>query len=272
MAPYIFDIGWSTGGEPHMVETAVLRTTFSSDVDSYDRLRPDYPPALVDWCLPRERPCAIVEIGCGSGQATKLFVESAARIVAIDLSAEMIEKAKYNLRAPNVAFIVGAFEDIELPAGPFDAVLSAQAIHWLDFDKAFARIRKLLRSGGRFASCWNALNLERNESLRRARDEILSVVPHFDKWPDSGRARFHAFEREWCSAIEDVFGNVESTTFSRDVLRERSWFLGWISTLSWWKALGPEQKSALEKSLPGMLPEVLEVRIDTLGIRADQGA
>src|SRR3954463_11880016 len=91
-----------------------LRTTFDADAARYDRARPGYPSALFDDLAalaglgPGSR---VLEIGCGTGQATVPLAERGYQVVAIELGAELAVVARRNLtRFPAVEVVTGAFE------------------------------------------------------------------------------------------------------------------------------------------------------------------
>jgi SAM-dependent methyltransferase len=113
-----------------------LRTTFDGDAERYDRARPGYPAALYDdlAALAGIGPgCRVLEIGCGTGQATVPLAERGCEIVAVELGAELAEVARRNLaRFPKAEVVTAAFEAWSLPPEPFDVVLSATAFHWID--------------------------------------------------------------------------------------------------------------------------------------------
>jgi SAM-dependent methyltransferase len=92
-----------------------------------------------------------LEIGCGTGMFTELFVQSGASIVAVDISPDLLERARRrNLSPERVVFLAGRFEDCEID-GPFDAVLGSSVLHHLDTEVALPRIRRLLKPGGCFS-------------------------------------------------------------------------------------------------------------------------
>jgi SAM-dependent methyltransferase len=89
-----------------------------------------------------------LEIGCGTGIFTQMFAETGARIVAVDISSELIEMAgSRGLPADRVVFLHRRFEDCDVE-GPFDAVIGSSILHHLDIQKALARIYELLKPGG----------------------------------------------------------------------------------------------------------------------------
>jgi len=89
-----------------------------------------------------------IEIGCGTGLFTELFASTGASIVAVDISEELLARARQReLPADRVRFVLGRFEGIEL-AGGFDAVIGSSVLHHLELDQALQAIRALLKPGG----------------------------------------------------------------------------------------------------------------------------
>jgi len=95
----------------------------------------------------------VLEIGSGTGQATKPLAERAFQITAIELGPNLAAVARRKLaRFPNVTIVEGAFEDWPLPPEPFDAVVSATAFHWLDPSVRVSRTADAMRLGGVLAT------------------------------------------------------------------------------------------------------------------------
>jgi SAM-dependent methyltransferase len=137
-------------------EAARLCVTFDEDAERYDRARPSYPPAVFDDLaeLAGIGPgCRVLEIGCGTGQATVPLAERGCEIVAIELGAELAAVARRNLACfPSVQVVTAAFERWPLPPEPFDVVLSATAFHWIDPAVRVAKSADALRAGGTLAT------------------------------------------------------------------------------------------------------------------------
>jgi SAM-dependent methyltransferase len=126
-----------------------LRWKFGEDAELYDRSRPGYPAELFAD-LPAA-PARVLEIGCGTGQATVPLARLGHEVVAVELSPDMAAVARRRLASfPNARVEVSAFEDWPLD-GRFDLVLSATAFHWLDPDVRMAKAADALRPGGRLA-------------------------------------------------------------------------------------------------------------------------
>jgi 2-polyprenyl-3-methyl-5-hydroxy-6-metoxy-1,4-benzoquinol methylase len=91
-----------------------------------------------------------LEVGCGTGMFTELFAQTGARLVAVDISGDLLQKAIARKLPERITFLEKRFEDCEVD-GPFDAVIGSSVLHHLDTDESFAKIYALLRPGGRMS-------------------------------------------------------------------------------------------------------------------------
>src|SRR5215204_3173875 len=105
-----------------------LRTRFNENALLYHRARPTYPPAVFDAIfdrLPHPARAAprVLEIGCGTGQATRPLAERGCEVLAVDLGADMTEVARSNLAAfANVEVIHADIEQWDPSETNFDLV------------------------------------------------------------------------------------------------------------------------------------------------------
>ncbi len=132
-----------------------LRATFSEAAELYDRMRPSYPRAVFDELAEFGRlgpGSRVLEIGCGTGQATLPLARRGYRVTAVELGVELAAIARRKLAPfPRVEVVVSAFEDWPLPHDAFDAVVSATAFHWLDPVVRVTRSAAALRPSGTLA-------------------------------------------------------------------------------------------------------------------------
>lgn len=90
-----------------------------------------------------------LEIGCGTGLFTEMFAQTGADLLAVDISGELLERAKARqIPSDRVRFLQGPFEE-SVVDGPFDAVIGSSVLHHLDVRIALTRIHALLRPRGR---------------------------------------------------------------------------------------------------------------------------
>ena len=101
--------------------------------------------------IPLERPLTVVDLGCGTGNVTRLLRERwpDARITGVDASAQMLAEArKQEAEISWEQSDLGAWK----PPESFDLVYSNAALHWLDDHPAlFARVGRNVAPGGALA-------------------------------------------------------------------------------------------------------------------------
>lgn len=134
-------------GEQYHLDPATYEAVITREVPAYDRLQ-----AAVASAVGGLEVADALELGIGTGRTATAVrpVLPGARLVALDASVEMLSYAR--AAHPDVDLRVARIED-DLPAGPFDLVYSALAVHHLDgAGKAdlFRRVAAVLRRGGRF--------------------------------------------------------------------------------------------------------------------------
>ncbi|MFM9443169.1 class I SAM-dependent methyltransferase [Streptomyces acidiscabies] len=133
----------------------MLRETFDTVAERYDRARPRYPSALVDTIVTRAglgRDSRVLEIGPGTGQLTVPLAATGCRLTAVELGAALAAVARRNLAdRPRTEVVVADFDTWEPPAASFDLVTCATAFHWLDPATRAARTAAALRPGGLLA-------------------------------------------------------------------------------------------------------------------------
>ena len=90
-----------------------------------------------------------LELGCGTGIFLERVAPSGAGIVGLDLSAELLAKARGRLgAAANVVLHRGNAESLPYAEASFDAVYGSSVLHHLDLDRALHEVLRVLRPGG----------------------------------------------------------------------------------------------------------------------------
>ncbi|MHB8352082.1 MAG: class I SAM-dependent methyltransferase [Thermoplasmata archaeon] len=177
------------------------RKEFDREASGYDttarRTMPRYRELhqMLEWGVPYlpTRPFTVLELGCGTGTLTARFLAAFphARITAVDISDEMLRRArtKTRLYRSRVEFHRGHFVDLKLP-GPFDAVVSALAIHHLsdpEKGRLFKTIARWLPSGGYFGNADDHLPEDPLFDYRFR--EIAAEVPSGARGSSTGASR-----------------------------------------------------------------------------------
>jgi SAM-dependent methyltransferase len=126
--------------------------SFGSAAAAYERGRPSYPPEAIDWLLPADAQ-QVLDLGAGTGKLTTRLVERGLDVVAVDPIPDMLERLRAAL--PETRALLGTAEEIPLQDNSVDAVLVAQAWHWVDPQRAIPEVARVLRPGGRLGLVWN---------------------------------------------------------------------------------------------------------------------
>jgi ubiquinone/menaquinone biosynthesis C-methylase UbiE len=98
--------------------------------------------------LPECRQSAL-EVGCGKGELSRRLAESFERVLAIDLSPEMIRLAREH--SPNLTNLEFELADIltyELPAENYDCIATIATLHHLPLREVLLKLKAALKSGG----------------------------------------------------------------------------------------------------------------------------
>lgn len=102
--------------------------------------------------LPDFQDKRVLDLGCGFGWHCRYAVEQGAiRVVGIDLSEKMLNKAKEINASPLIEYTCMAIEDFSYKPNSFDEVISSLAFHYLEsFDKVCSKVHQCLTVGGSF--------------------------------------------------------------------------------------------------------------------------
>jgi SAM-dependent methyltransferase len=131
------------------------RWSFDRDADAYARWRPGYPDRLYAIL---ERVCGlrpgsnVLEIGPGTGQATRELLARGARVTAVELGGNMTRRLRADF--PGLTVINADFTAVQLSDASFDLAVCATSLHWLDAAVAVPKIGRALRPGGWLAAWW----------------------------------------------------------------------------------------------------------------------
>lgn len=98
-----------------------------------------------------ERCRHILEIGCGTGAFSRLLAGRAEKVLALDVSPQMIRRARERSRLQtNIDFVLGDVMTQRLPDDRFDCVATLTTLHHLPTETVLRKIRRALKPGGVF--------------------------------------------------------------------------------------------------------------------------
>ncbi len=129
---------------------------FNEVPELYDRVRPTYPDELfadLRTITGTDERSSVLEVGCGTGQATRSLAALGCSVTAVEPGIEMAALARQRLATcDNVTVETSTFEDWDDRGRRFDLLVAASAWHWVDPSIGWPRAHDVLHPAG-----WMAL-------------------------------------------------------------------------------------------------------------------
>ncbi|MEJ2521996.1 MAG: class I SAM-dependent methyltransferase [Gammaproteobacteria bacterium] len=199
---------------------------FSAAAADYARYRPGYPEALPEFLAETApgRDCAW-DCATGTGQAAVMLASHFRRVIATDASAEQVARAR---PCPGVTYRVAPAEAPELPEGSADLITVAQALHWLDHDRFYVQVRRVLRPGGVVAAWAYTLARVRDAAAAPVNEVIQSFYEEMSPWWPPERAHVESGYRD----LPFPFEPVAAPAFQMHARWPMERLLGYFSTWS----------------------------------------
>ncbi|XP_059159777.1 putative methyltransferase DDB_G0268948 [Physella acuta] len=126
----------------------------------YAAFRPSYPQEVYDKIMsyhlerPGSPPCdqqLAVDVCCGTGQSTLPLTNYFGKVIGTDISEDQIGEVRKDVE--NLETVVASAEELHfLATGSVDLLTIATGLHWVDRDRFFKEVRRVLRPGGTFAA------------------------------------------------------------------------------------------------------------------------
>ncbi|XP_053327780.1 putative methyltransferase DDB_G0268948 [Spea bombifrons] len=89
-----------------------------------------------------------VDVGCGTGQSTRILVPYFQKIVGTDISQAQIEEARNADHFPNVTYSVSPAEELPVDDASVDLITACAAVHWFDTEKFLKEVDRILKPRG----------------------------------------------------------------------------------------------------------------------------
>ncbi|MFI0960776.1 class I SAM-dependent methyltransferase [Streptomyces sp. NPDC021080] len=133
-----------------------LGRVFNEVPELYDRVRPGYPDELFEdlgAITGMDERSSVLEVGCGTGQATRTLAALGCPVTAVEPGADMAALARRRLASfHDVEVETSTFEEWDDRGRRFDVLVAASSWHWVDPSVAWQRAHDVLCPGG-----WTAL-------------------------------------------------------------------------------------------------------------------
>jgi SAM-dependent methyltransferase len=239
--------------------------SFGVVAEAYERFRPGFPEDLFDTVMTYAgRPVqTALEIGAGTGKATRLFAARTVAVTATEPDEAMLAELCKNV-PPHVRTVRAAFEDLR-PDHAYDLVYAAAALHWTDPVGRWSRVAGLLRPGGVFASFGGPIQLADPavaEAVRSARAPFLDSddIPSPDGTPPDHDMQWPGTELQASAWFTDV----QQVVIERPLTMSAGDFVGYLSTVSAYLELPISDQDQVYRRIMRVLPETVEISADII--------
>jgi SAM-dependent methyltransferase len=237
--------------------------SFGAVAAAYERHRLGYPDELVDEVLAYAgRPVSTaLEIGAGTGKATREFAARGIAVTATDPDPEMLAELRRHVAA-SVTRVQASFEEVPTDT-TYDLVYAAASLHWTDPQTRWARAAALLRPGGVFASFGGPYQLA-NEHDQDAEDAARRrFLPEDDRGSPDGTPPDSPMQWPGTELEQsDLFTDVRQLVIERRFTQPVEEYVDHLSTVSYFLQLPePEQSEAFVAILEA-LPASVDIKAD----------
>jgi len=238
--------------------------SFGAMAGAYERFRPGYPVELFDMVMTYAgQPVrTALEIGAGTGKATRLFAQRGVTVTATEPDGAMLAELVKHVPT-NVKSVQAAFEDLRL-AESYGLVYAAAALHWTNPEGRWSRIAALLEPGGVFASfggpTGKLVDPAVEEAVRAARAPFLDSddVPSPDGTPPEQDMQWPGTELQ----RSESFADVQQFVIERRLTMSARDYVGHLSTISAYLELPASEQEQVFSQIMQALPATVEIAAD----------
>ncbi len=214
----------------------------------YDRARVGYPNHLINDIITYSGTTQhgkVLDVGCGSGQATIPFAQRGYNVIALDISQEMIELVKNKCSTfHNVSFKVGSFEDVELYPEHLDIIVSGMAWHWISPEKRLEKAHRILKSSGAIALIWSYQLREKSDFIKSV-GKILDNYGRVNRGPTGSRVPDIANHVYHEAKESKLFVDVEIKEYAEEFKFSKQRYIDLVTSYGWVQLLPEEKRRSL---------------------------
>lgn len=234
--------------------------SFGAVAEAYERFRPGYPAELADLIMvyAGQPVQTALEIGAGTGKATRLFAERGITVTATDPDRAMLAELRKHV-PPSVRTVQATFEDLRA-ADSYGLVYAAAALHWTNPEGRWSRVAALLEPGGVFASFGGPTQLADPavaEAVRAARAPYLESdeIPSPDGTPPGHAMQWPGTELQ----ASEWFADIRQSVIERSFTMTARDYVGLLSTVSAYLELPATEQEQVYSRIMQVLPETVEI-------------
>jgi ubiquinone/menaquinone biosynthesis C-methylase UbiE len=237
------------------------RTTFANISELYDKARISYPQPLINDIIDfskLEKRDKILDVGCGTGQATILFAQKSFNVVGLDLGKDLIEVARKKCSSfSNVDFEISTFEDADFPDELFDLIISGMAWHWIKPEGREEKAYKILKENGTLALFWS-YQRKWESSFVQTVGKVLDNYGGIDRGPAGSKVKQISDSLHNEFRKSKLFSQVELKEYDEDIQFTKEKYLNLVVSYGWVQKLSEEKRNQLIEDLQELLKKYEE--------------
>lgn len=234
------------------------RHWYSPAAEAYNQVRPRYPQELIDQVVEIAQISShstLLEVGCGPAIATPAFATLGCSMLCLEPNPDFYHLAQQNCEPyPNVRMRNCSFEEWELEAKKFDAVMAASSFHWIPPDVGYPKAAAALRPEGHLILLWNKELQPRYEVYQQLSEVYESNAPSLNRRYEDSATQAEILNELGQMAIESgQFKDMVSGQIEVKVTYSVAQYLMLLNTYSPHLKLEPQQKQRLFEGLRQVL-------------------
>jgi ubiquinone/menaquinone biosynthesis C-methylase UbiE len=210
--------------------------SFGPVAATYDRGRPGWPAAAIEWLLGPE-PLDVLDLGAGTGKLTAALLAAGHRVTALEPSAGMRDvlaervAAVAGREARGLTIVDGHAEEIPLDDDSFDAVVAGSAFHWFDREPTLDEIGRVLRPPGVFGLLGNRYDTSVDWQRRLRKISSTGAIYRAGHWPSQDELR-------------ERFAEVEDRSIAHRMEIDPATLRDYLASLSWVATMDDAEREA----------------------------
>lgn len=224
-----------------------MKDNFSHSSPLYAQYRPAYPQEVFTFLQTiltgRDR---VWDCATGTGQIAEKLVDLFEQVEATDLSKNQL---KHAFSHPRIRYTKQLAEQTDFPDAFFDCITVGQAIHWFDFERFYAEVKRVLKPGGLLVVLgYGNIEMENPEIIRlvtKLSSEILE-----DYWDPE-----RCYIDENYQTIPFPFEEIAHPAFEIRSTWKREQLLGYLNT---WSSVNHYKNRHEMNPIDLILPELPE--------------
>jgi ubiquinone/menaquinone biosynthesis C-methylase UbiE len=228
---------------------------FSAQSNTYSKSRPNYPDELFQFLSSIVHEHNLVwDCATGNGQAAVSLAKYFKKVIATDASEQQIKNAIPNER---VIYYVALADNSGIETGTVDLVTIASALHWMDFDKFYQEVNRVLKPGGIFAA-WAYYK----SHIDKAIDPFVKYLSKDilgEYWPPE-----RTYVTNYYNTLPFPFKAIETPSFKISLTANIDFLIGyfysWSSTQQYIKMKGKDPVDLIRKELENAWGDLSETR------------